>query len=174
MIARSRLEDHRSWLELRGTHDDALDQRAMVAELGLPTVTAIGSNVCHTNVAAYPANTNVARVNLINSRQCWIRVSRSRAYLIAQARFFAARLRLPMTMNLQYHSVCVVVLAASRAFRPRARALKVRELTRSSKSTMSLRLALGMPCVMNTIRVRRSLSGQRSSHVTVCRRCCAP
>lgn len=43
------------------------------------------------------------------------------------------------------HSVCIVVLAASSAFRPRTLALKVRELTRSSKSMMSFKLSLGMP-----------------------------
>jgi hypothetical protein len=47
--------------------------------------------------------------------------------------------------DVKFHSVCVIDLAISCAFRPRARALKVRALTRSSRSMMSLRLSRGMP-----------------------------
>ncbi len=80
----------------------------------------------------------------------------------------------PDDNHVEFHSVCVAALAASWAFRPRARALNVRELTRSSRSMMSLRLSLGMPWVIKTMRVRWSSSGQRSSQVIVCKRCCAP
>ena len=56
--------------------------------------------------------------------------------------------------DVKFHSVCVIDLATSCALRPRARALKVRALTRSSRSMMSLRLSRGMPCVMKIIRDR--------------------
>jgi hypothetical protein len=56
--------------------------------------------------------------------------------------------------DVKFHSVCIAAFAACCAFWPRARALKVLELTRSSRSMMSFRLSLGMPWVMKTIRVR--------------------
>lgn len=51
----------------------------------------------------------------------------------------------PDDNDVKFHSVCVIAFATSYAFRPRARALKVRVLTRSSRSITSLRLSRRMP-----------------------------
>jgi hypothetical protein len=55
-----------------------------------------------------------------------------------------------------------------------ARAAAVRVATRSSSAIISSTSARSKPWVMNTILLRWSASGQRSSHDRLCNRCCAP
>ena len=64
-----------------------------------------------------------------------------------------------------FHDGRTADFACSIALRPFARAVNVRELTRSSKSMTSFRFPRGIPCVMKMICVRWSLSGHRSSQV---------